>query len=98
MSYEEFIDALSELYMDVEEVAEALGLEVDEVKAWEESDDDIPEEAVEFIKSEKEKDQPIKLKPKNKINFEQLKEKGKEIFLWSFSVFLLIWCIYHLLF
>ncbi|MCI5053543.1 MAG: hypothetical protein MRY23_01820 [Pelagibacteraceae bacterium] len=55
MSYEEFIDALSELYMDVEEVAEALGLEVDEVKAWEESDDDIPEEAVEFIKSEKEK-------------------------------------------
>ena len=41
--------------MDVEEVAEALGLEVDEVKAWEESDDDIPEEAVEFIKSEKEK-------------------------------------------
>ena len=55
MSYEEFIDALSELYMDVEEVAEALGLEVDDVKAWEESDDDIPEEAVEFIKSEKEK-------------------------------------------
>jgi len=55
MGYEEFIDALSELYMDVEEVAEALGLEVDEVKAWEESDDDIPEEAVEFIKSEKEK-------------------------------------------
>ena len=55
MSYEEFIDALSELYMDVEEVAEALGLEVDEVKAWEESDDDIPEEAIEFIKSEKEK-------------------------------------------
>jgi len=55
MSYEEFIDALSELYMDVEEVAEALGLEIDEVKAWEESDDDIPEEAVEFIKSEKEK-------------------------------------------
>ena len=55
MSYEEFIDALSDLYMDVEEVAEALGLEVDEVKAWEESDDDIPEEAVEFIKSEKEK-------------------------------------------
>jgi len=55
MGYEEFIDALSELYMDVEEVAEALGLEVDDVKAWEESDDDIPEEAVEFIKSEKEK-------------------------------------------
>ena len=55
MGYEEFIDALSELYMDVEEVAEALGLEVDEVKAWEDSDDDIPEEAVEFLKSEKEK-------------------------------------------
>jgi len=55
MGYEEFIDALNELYMDVEEVAEALGLEVDDVKAWEESDDDIPEEAVEFIKSEKEK-------------------------------------------
>ena len=35
MSYEDFIDALDELYMSIEEVAEKLGLEVDEVKAWE---------------------------------------------------------------
>ena len=34
MSWEEFTEALEELYMDVEEVAEKLGLEVDEVKAW----------------------------------------------------------------
>ena len=55
MGWEEFTEALEELYMDVEEVAEKLGLEVDEVKAWEESDDEIPDEAVEFIKSEREK-------------------------------------------
>ena len=55
MGWEEFAEALEELYMDVEEVAEKLGLEVDEVKAWEESDDEIPDEAVELIKSEREK-------------------------------------------
>jgi uncharacterized protein YjcR len=55
MSWEEFTEALEELYMDVEEVAEKLGLEVDEVKAWEESDDEVPDEAVELIKSEREK-------------------------------------------
>lgn len=55
MSWEEFAEALEELYMDVEEVAEKLGLEVDEVKAWEESDDEVPDEAVELIKSEREK-------------------------------------------
>ena len=54
MDWEEFTEALEELYMDVEEVAEKLGLEVDEVKAWEESDDEIPDEAVELIKSERE--------------------------------------------
>ena len=54
MSWEECTEALEELYMDVEEVAEKLGLEVDEVKAWEESDDEIPDEAVELIKSERE--------------------------------------------
>jgi hypothetical protein len=35
-------------------VAEKLGLEVEEVKAWEESDDEIPDTAVELIKSERE--------------------------------------------
>ena len=35
-------------------MAEKLGLEVDEVKAWEESDDEIPDAAVELIKSERE--------------------------------------------
>ena len=55
MGWVEFTEALEELYMDVEEVAEKLGLEVDEVKAWEESDDEVPDEAVELIKSEREK-------------------------------------------
>jgi len=55
MGWEEFTEALEELYMTVEEVAEKLGLEVDEVKAWEESDDDIPIEAQELIEAEKEK-------------------------------------------
>jgi len=55
MGWEEFAEALEELYMDLEEVAEKLGLEVDEVRAWEESDDEIPDEAVELIKSEREK-------------------------------------------
>jgi DNA-binding transcriptional regulator YiaG len=40
--------------MSIEEVAEKLGLEVEEVKAWEESDDEIPDTAVELIKSERE--------------------------------------------
>ena len=55
MSWEEFIEALDELYISVEEIAEKLDLEVEEVKAWEESDDEIPDEAVELIKSEREK-------------------------------------------
>jgi DNA-binding transcriptional regulator YiaG len=55
MSWEEFTEALEELYISIEEVAENLDLEVDEVRAWEESDDEIPDEAVEFIKSEREK-------------------------------------------
>ena len=54
MSYEDFIEALDELYMTIEEIAEKLGLEVDEIKAWEESDDEIPDAAVELIKSERE--------------------------------------------
>ncbi|OUV98887.1 MAG: hypothetical protein CBD16_09275 [Betaproteobacteria bacterium TMED156] len=54
MSYEDFIDALDELYMSIEEVAEKLGLEVDDVKAWEESDDEIPDSAVDLIKTERE--------------------------------------------
>ena len=55
MGWEEFTEALEELYMTVEEIAEKLGLEVEEVKAWEESDDDIPIEAQELIEAEKEK-------------------------------------------
>ena len=31
MNYDDFIEALDELYMSIEEVAEKLGLEVDEV-------------------------------------------------------------------
>jgi len=54
MSYEDFIEALESLYMTVEDAAEKLGLEVDEIKSWEELDDDVPLEAQEFIEVEKE--------------------------------------------
>ena len=54
MSYEDFIEALESLYMTVEDAAEKLGLEVDEIKSWEELDDDIPLEAQELIDVEKE--------------------------------------------
>ncbi len=55
MNYDDFITALDEIYMDISEVAEHLGLTEEEIKSWEESDEPVPEEAVEFIKSEKEK-------------------------------------------
>ena len=54
MSYEDFIEALESLYMTVEDAAEKLGLEVDEIKSWEELDYDIPLEAQELIEVEKE--------------------------------------------
>ena len=54
MSYEDFIEALESLYMTVEDAAEKLGLEVDEIKSWEELDDDVPLEAQELIEVEKE--------------------------------------------
>ena len=54
MSYEDFIEALESLYMTVEDAAEKLGLEVDEIKSWEELDDDIPLEAQDLIEVEKE--------------------------------------------
>ena len=54
MSYEDFIEALESLYMNVEDAAEKLGLEVDEIKSWEELDDDVPLEAQELIEVEKE--------------------------------------------
>ena len=54
MSYEDFIEALESLYMTVEDAAEKLGLEVEEIKSWEELDDDIPLEAQELIEVEKE--------------------------------------------
>jgi uncharacterized protein YjcR len=54
MSYEDFIEALESLYMTVEDAAEKLGLEVDEIKSWEELDDDVPLEAQELIEAEKE--------------------------------------------
>ena len=54
MSYEDFIEALESLYMTVEDAAEKLGLEVDEIKSWEELDDDVHLEAQELIEVEKE--------------------------------------------
>ena len=54
MSYEDFIEALESLYMTVEDAAEKLGLEVAEIKSWEELDDDVPLEAQELIEAEKE--------------------------------------------
>jgi|TARA_E500000178_G_scaffold92991_1_gene91955 hypothetical protein len=55
MNYEDFIDKLEEYYIDISEVQEALGLSDDDIKSWEESDDPVPEEAVEFLNSEIEK-------------------------------------------
>ena len=55
MNYEDFIDKLEEYYIDISEVQEALGLSDDDIKSWEEPDDPVPEEAVEFLNSEIEK-------------------------------------------
>ncbi len=49
MNYDEFIEAIEELGISVEEVAEELDTTVDDVLAWKELDA-LPPEALEFIK------------------------------------------------
>ena len=68
MNYDDFIEALDELYMSIEEVAENLGLEVVVLLAWEDSDDEIPDGAVELIKSERESRSADQIEAEEQIN------------------------------
>jgi hypothetical protein len=52
MSYKEFLEMLEELELDLDSVAEALDLEISDIKAWEE-EDEIPKSAEKWIKKEK---------------------------------------------
>jgi len=61
MNYEEFLAKLEEYYIDLSEVQEALGLTDDEIKSWEESEDMVPDEAIDFLNSEIEKRSADKL-------------------------------------
>ncbi|MBL61559.1 MAG: hypothetical protein CMI85_05485 [Candidatus Pelagibacter sp.] len=61
MNYEEFLAKLEEYYIDLSEVQEALGLTDDEIKSWEESEEMVPDEAIDFLNSEIEKRSADKL-------------------------------------
>mgnify|MGYP006153118717 CR=1 FL=1 len=52
MTYKEFLETLEELELDIDSAAEALDLEVTDIKAWEE-EDEIPRSAEKWIKKEK---------------------------------------------
>ena len=52
MSYKEFLEMLEELELDLDSAAEALDLEISDIKAWEE-EDEIPKSAEKWIKKEK---------------------------------------------
>ena len=52
MTYKEFLETLEELELDIDSAAEALDLEVTDIKAWEE-EDEIPKSAEKWIKKEK---------------------------------------------
>ena len=55
MNYDDFLAKLEENYIDISEVQEALGLSDDDIKSWDESDEPVPEDAVEFLNAEIEK-------------------------------------------
>lgn len=61
MNYEEFLAKLEEYYIDLSEVQEALSLTDDEIKSWEESEEMVPDEAIDFLNSEIEKRSADKL-------------------------------------
>ena len=52
MTYKEFLEMLEELELDLDSAAEALDLEISDIKAWEE-EDEIPKSAEKWIKKEK---------------------------------------------
>jgi hypothetical protein len=52
MIYKEFLETLEELELDLDSAAEALDLEISDIKAWEE-EEEIPKSAEKWIKKEK---------------------------------------------
>jgi hypothetical protein len=52
MTYKEFLEALEEVELDLDSAAEALDLEISQIKAWED-EDEIPKSAEKWIKKEK---------------------------------------------
>ena len=52
MIYKEFLETLQELELDLDSAAEALDLEISDIKAWEE-EEEIPKSAEKWIKKEK---------------------------------------------
>tara|TARA_B110000881_G_C18508681_1_gene481025 strand:+ start:216 stop:500 length:285 start_codon:yes stop_codon:yes gene_type:complete len=52
MTYKEFLEMLGEVELDLDSAAEALEVEISDIKAWEE-EDEIPKSAEKWIKKEK---------------------------------------------
>lgn len=52
MTYKEFLETLEELELDLDSAAEALDLEVEDIKAWED-EEEIPKSAEKWVKKEK---------------------------------------------
>ena len=52
MTYKEFLETLEEVELDLDSAAEALELEISDIKAWED-EDEIPKSAEKWIKKEK---------------------------------------------
>ena len=52
MTYKEFLEALEEIELDITSAAEALDVEVSEINSWK-NEEEIPEAAVNWVKSEK---------------------------------------------
>mgnify|MGYP006083414913 CR=1 FL=1 len=52
MTYKEFLEALEEIELDISSAAEALDVEVSEINSWK-NEEEIPEAAVNWVKSEK---------------------------------------------
>jgi len=52
MTYKKFLEMLGEVELDLDSAAEALEVEISDIKAWEE-EDEIPKSAEKWIKKEK---------------------------------------------
>ena len=52
MTYKEFLETLEELELDLDSAAEALDLEIEDIKAWED-EEEIPKSAEKWVKKEK---------------------------------------------